>query len=74
MVNRRNSYTTKQKLEITKFAEENNNNSEAARKFNVTESTIRKCIKNKRVFNEIKPKEKSIEKWQTKMARIRKES
>ena len=62
MIKRRNSYTTKQKLEIVKFAEEIKNNSEAARQFNVNESTIRKWIKNKS-FNETKSKEKSIEKW-----------
>ena len=47
---RQNSYTASQKLEVTNFAKEIKNNSEAARKYHVSVSTIRGWIKNEKVL------------------------
>ena len=72
MVNRRNSYTTKQKLEEIKFAKENNNYNEAARQLNVNESTIRKWIKNKRFLMKLNPKKRALRRGKPKWPELEK--
>ena len=57
---RRNSCTPSQKLEVINFAKEIKNNSEAARKYHVCESTIRGWIKNERVLLKLNPKRRSL--------------
>ena len=57
---RRNSYTASQKLEVISFAKEIKNNSEAARKYHISESTIRGWIKNEKVLLKLNPKKRSL--------------
>ena len=70
MAKRRISYSTKQKLEVIMFAEECKNNSEAARKFNVGETNVRRWLKEKNVLMKLNPMKRSLRKGKPKWIKL----